>query len=575
MNLKRLIILLLTFFSINSLSANHHFCPIQIDSGNVKTEVGGAKKKLGAAEKKAKGFKKVFKLFSSFLKKKKHKKTSPTNVQAKAVHKDSSTVSSRVGMFSNIAKMGVHVAEEWDSIHQIQDHIYVSESDTVRKEVFGFHPYWMGTAYESYDYDLLTAVAYFSFELNPSSGEFKSTHDWATTSLIDSVHKHHCRLYFTVTNFTASRNSEFLKNKSAQEAAIINIVTQLDIHNANGVVIDFENVPREMSDELSSFIQDLSDELKDKNKKVCMTIPAIDVHGTYNAKLLEPEVEFFLLMGYDYFGSWSKEAGPIAPLHSQPLWGSYSVETSVDQYLSRGLNPKQLILVVPYYGGLWQVSDLKFPSKKIKFGKHVLYREARKKYLPQSQFDSISKSSFHNLKEKEEFYQIWFDGKEALSHKYDLINTDSLAGAGIWALGYDNGYTELWQLIEHKFGNIPLPDSLMSESNVDDKVGGYSFSPKEILADITLLKWFVGLIAIILISGLLLSLRRKEMRSILSSFSILSLVLMLLPIGISLYMILFSSHYAVGSWLLFGTLMGYGIYYLKENTKYRKSQRIP
>lgn len=55
------------------------------------------------------------------------------------------------------------------------------------------------------------------------------------------------------------------------------------------------------------------------------------------------------------------------------------------------------------------------------------------------------------------WFQGWYDDKESLSKKYDLAMDKNLLGVGIWALGYDSGYTELWELLKNKFSNIETP----------------------------------------------------------------------------------------------------------------------
>jgi hypothetical protein len=39
----------------------------------------------------------------------------------------------------------------------------------------------------------------------------------------------------------------------------------------------------------------------------------------------------------------------------------------------------------------------------------------------------------------------------SLERRYRIVNNRELAGIGIWALGYDYGYTELWELIQQHF----------------------------------------------------------------------------------------------------------------------------
>ena len=46
---------------------------------------------------------------------------------------------------------------------------------------------------------------------------------------------------------------------------------------------------------------------------------------------------------------------------------------------------------------------------------------------------------------------MWFDDSYTLRKKYDYALSNNLKGIGIWALGYDNGYNDLWKVIEDKF----------------------------------------------------------------------------------------------------------------------------
>jgi hypothetical protein len=50
-----------------------------------------------------------------------------------------------------------------------------------------------------------------------------------------------------------------------------------------------------------------------------------------------------------------------------------------------------------------------------------------------------------------------------MGKKYDIVIRRNLGGIGIWALGYDDGYGELWNLIEEKFsteGALVLSDTI-------------------------------------------------------------------------------------------------------------------
>jgi len=160
-------------------------------------------------------------------------------------------------------------------------------------------------------------------------------------------------------------------------------------------------------------------------------------------------------MGYDYYGSFSTTAGPVVPLKSSTNFGK-GLESSVKYYLALGVPSKKLIVGLPYYGAEWITNGREIPAKATKFVSHPPYKAIRKLYIDSLniplQFDTASASSYLILDGAPDLYrQLWFEDVYSLSIKYDWIKANNLGGVGIWALGYDNGYPELWDLLSNKF----------------------------------------------------------------------------------------------------------------------------
>lgn len=322
-------------------------------------------------------------------------------------------------------------------------------------KTFGWHPYWMGTAYESYNFSLLSYVAYFSYKVNPSTGGYKSIHNWKTTALIDSAHANGTKVLLTITNFGRENNRKFLNNIKAQKNLIRQITTLLKERNGDGVNLDFEGVRKKDMQKLTNFIIDISSSLKTENSQydITVSIPAFDFNNVYNLSSIISHVDLFIIMGYEFHGVNSKTAGPIAPLSSGNRWTPLNIERSVDEYLIAGIPPKKLLLALPYYGIEWQTYDLKFPSKVKKFIKYHNYRNIKKITNNYScVIDEPSLCKYYAYRDADNNYrQIWFDDSLTLSMKYDWIKDKDIGGVGIWALGYDNGYNELWRLMARKF----------------------------------------------------------------------------------------------------------------------------
>lgn len=67
----------------------------------------------------------------------------------------------------------------------------------------------MGSAYNNYDWDLLSDLSYFSYEVDAATGNAVSTHGWATANVIDVAKSNGVRVNLCVTLF--SNHATFLE----------------------------------------------------------------------------------------------------------------------------------------------------------------------------------------------------------------------------------------------------------------------------------------------------------------------------------------------------------------------------
>ena len=370
----------------------------------------------------------------------------------------------------------------WDKYYAItQGNAYKKEHLLSEDfKVFGWHPYWMGSAYKSYNFSLLSTIAYFSYELNPATGGYYSIHDWNTTSLIDSAHAHGTKVLLSVTNFGFQNNNLFLSNPKAQRNFINTLISLLKERNADGVNIDFESLNARNRDQLTNFILDLSNSLKtnDSKYRITLALPPIDFNHVYDFKQLNKYVDQYIVMGYEFYGVNSPVAGPVSALESGQTWWDYNLNSALDEYLMEGVVPKKILMGLPYYGAEWQTESLKFPSKATKFIQYPMYRNIRKKHgeLPCCE-DDESKSKFYVYRDNQNKYrQLWYEDSLSLSKKYDWIKERGIGGVGIWALGYDNGYDDLWKLLANKFA---LTEEEAKEANAWAFLS--KFSPRRLM----------------------------------------------------------------------------------------------
>lgn len=340
-------------------------------------------------------------------------------------------------------------------------------------EVFGWYPHWEADLYKNLNYSLLTTVAYFSYEVNPSNGYPITTYDWSTTPLIDSAKANGVKVLLTITNFGKSNNKVFLTN----DKAIKNLIEQLKVllakRDAHGICLDFEGVDEKRKTAYAKFISLLSKELKKENSNylIYMTVPSVDWSKSLEFETLISAVDEFVIMGYGYYGSTSTVAGPVAPAKSGKIWKPYNLSKSIDYYLSNSIPPSKLIMALPYYGSMW---DTKSNNKGAKVKKFIGYRTYD--YIKTKvegkigivQYDSVSQTAWCSYKldnKGAHLRQCWFDNDSTLAVKLDLIKKKKLKGLGIWALGYDKGYSNFWEVIA---GNLTIP--VMNDSTIIDSL---------------------------------------------------------------------------------------------------------
>lgn len=346
---------------------------------------------------------------------------------------------------------------EWAKEFKISNNVRYSKKhvlDTSFK-VFGWHPYWMGNAHKSYNYSLLSFISYFSYDVNPKTGFYNNIYNWRKTTLVDSAKKYDCKVLLTLTNFGRKENRTLLKSTEAKKNLISTAITLIRERDADGLTIDFENIPFDMKVQFTNFIIALSSAMTTENENYILSIalPAVDFQKVYDFTQIDNYVDLYVIMGYEYYGLNSEVAGPVAPLTNGNKWSAFNLENSLKEYLGSGVAPKKLLVALPYYGAEWVTQDLRIPSIAKSFVKYYSYSQA--KAITKSKagdVDPESNSKFYAYSDRALNYrQLWFDDSATLAAKYDWLKKQQIGGLGIWALGYDNGHEELWKLLADKF----------------------------------------------------------------------------------------------------------------------------
>ncbi len=366
-------------------------------------------------------------------------------------------------------------------------------------EVFGFAPHWTIDKLDNVNYDVLTTIAYFGVPVG-SDGNIDTNDNGYTvfqsdkaTSVFKKAHAHGTRVVLTLTQMDNNSILSLMDNPDAQQKTIDQAVDTVKKRGIDGINVDFEYMGDpgdQYRNQFSAFVAKLTDrmhqEIPSSHVTVSVYASAVRDPKIYDIHALSQSTDGIFMMAYDYAVSGSENAMPTAPLYgykSGTYW--YDVSTAVDDFLTQ-MPADKLILGVPWYGYNYAVSKpaIKAPTNR---GYYVYNRVKTKKgtrlaksfvkipsltqtYAIAADIDNPDESDAQNVttgwdNEGQVGYtayysptagswrMIFIEDTRSLGIKYDFAKDKHLAGVGMWALGFDEGTGEMWDLLSQKFGD--------------------------------------------------------------------------------------------------------------------------
>ena len=363
--------------------------------------------------------------------------------------------------------ISVHQIEYENHLHDAvfskvsEEHIdYVPLKENSRgmlKNYYGYCPYWIDTTY--YDYfqmELLTHIAYFSIEINPSNGGLGGIPNQNRfVKIRDYAHQSGVAVHMTFIIFGSSNVSNFLNNSGARQNAIANISSFVMNYGIDGANIDFEFVTSPVRDSFNIFINDLANELwNHPNGRKDLFLASIAVpewYPGYDIAYLSEHCDGLFIMAYDFHWRGSSEAGPVSPCIGSAFWGQYCAAKSIGSYKAYGVDGSKIILGLPYYGYDWPTVSGDKKSSTTGNGTAVIYYYAFQNANNHGRlWDDYSLTPWYRYTTSG-WHQCWYDDSVSLDIKFGMVNDSILQGAGCWALGYDQSYDHIWNAIRRNF----------------------------------------------------------------------------------------------------------------------------
>lgn len=352
-----------------------------------------------------------------------------------------------------------------------------------KRIIYGFLPYWSLNEAKYIQLDKLTDIAYFGLYLNPdgtytkigedgnqSPGYLTWRQDEELSKLIERAKSQGVRVSLTTIAHDADDIDEFLRCRSCWDTYIEETVDELNFHQLRDVHLNFEYVgdmPEDSPELYSEFVKFVNEELDKKYNGSFVVVSTFAISAKPDSNTLTKIDDMALyadalfIMAYDFKTPNSDVAGAVSPMEGIGEFAIYDLKTMVKDYMA--IAPvNKLIMGVPYYGNNWIVAADEPNARRVPGTDETGSSQSQNfsnimeliiEKDPDIKWDEIAKVPYFTYADEERntLRQVYYDDKKSLSYKYDLINTWDFAGVGIWALGYDGGYVDLWGLLEEKF----------------------------------------------------------------------------------------------------------------------------
>ncbi len=358
-------------------------------------------------------------------------------------------------------------------------------------EVLGFAPYWTINKLDNVDFDTLTTLAYFGAPIDGNGDIVRDDQGYRVfksekaTALFKKAHAHGTRVVLTLTIMDNDTIETFLASSDARENAINQAITEVKNRGIDGVNVDVEyvgNPGRTYRDNFSSFVATLTEkmhaEIPHSRVTVSVYASAAKDKKMYDVEALGASADGIFMMAYDFAVKGSDVVMPTAPLygHKEGKY-SYDIATAVDDFL-KVMPAEKLILGVPYYGysyliyGEPQVKATTRPSWSWRGGPMTKTYSLATEEMTEvregwDEHGQVGWKAYY-VADSDAWRMMFLDDARSLRIKYDFAKSKNLLGVGMWALGFDDGKSELWSVLRDEFGTKNLADSRQQLAEINN-----------------------------------------------------------------------------------------------------------
>jgi Glycosyl hydrolases family 18 len=333
-------------------------------------------------------------------------------------------------------------------------------------EFYGYHPFWMGNGWETYNLNAINRILYFAYAVDPKTGESRNSMDtWSSTQLHIQAQKVATKVDLVVALYGEENLSRFFSNDAAQIRLMKNVIKMLK-GRGNGVNLDFQGLTAKTKPMYLRFAKKFALELRavDPNYYFTITLPPSDPDKIFDFSASKPFANRFLIMGYVPQGAYKNRTGAVSLTDTE-------VKSLVENYAQQGIPAAKMVLILPLFGKEWIADSPLLRTLATTPARILPLRYFQEMYGLISKYDADGQSAYAIRSDSEKYLHAWWDTEQSFTRKVDDLRELKIKGLGVWCLGYDKSLgadeTLIPLLPSEEVVETKLVDKPLEKNNAD------------------------------------------------------------------------------------------------------------
>ncbi len=266
--------------------------------------------------------------------------------------------------------------------------------------------------------------------------------DISSSTYVDKAHSRGLEVWALVENIAYSNEIDFneiMSYTSKREVLIRNLVSSVLRSGADGINVDFENVPESAGEHYIQFIRELSISCRANGLVLSVDNYVPRAHTEhYNRKEQGTVVDYVIIMGYDEHWHGSSQAGSVA---------SYDYVKEGIELTLQDVPAHKIINAVPFYTNIWATEGGEVSDRQV--GMAVAEDFVASNGVTPV-WDEVACQYYAEFMSGTTLYQVWLEEERSIAAKLNVMDLYGVAGVAQWKLGLEKA--SVWSVFEEYLG---------------------------------------------------------------------------------------------------------------------------